>query len=288
MTFEHPQKRTRRLPPALILAVVIALISAALAGPRDAREATLQANDLLREAVANEKAVANSEYFAWMDRLQKPRGSVTKLMVNTPQGILSRTVAINGRPLSAEERQQDDERIDRLLDPEKMREKAKKQKDDQQHIERVLLALPDAFHCDYSSASREDRNLLLLCSPNASFSPPNYESQVLQGMKAEILIDQDEKRITRITGTLFKDVSFGWGILAKLIRGGRIEIIQSKVAGEHWGITHMELLFEGHIIVVKPLRIEETESSWNYRSVAGMTVAQALEFLRDNSDVPTR
>jgi hypothetical protein len=266
--------------------MAIALLSPALALPRDAGEPTLPANDLLREAVANEKIGANNEYFAWMDRLQKPRGSVTKLMVNTPQGILSRTVEINDRALSADERQQDDERINRLLDPEKMREKARKQQEDQKHIERVLLALPDAFHCDYSSGGHEERVLRLECSPNPRFSPPNYESQVLQGMKAEILIDRDERRITSIAGTLFKDVTFGWGFLARLSRGGRIEIAQSKVAGKHWGITRMELVFEGHLIVVKPLHIEETESSWNYRSVPGMTVAQALEFLRNNSAMP--
>ena len=45
----------------------------------------------------------------------------------------------------------------------------------------------------------------------------------------------------------------------------------------------MQLDFEGRLIVVKPLHIEETESSWNYRPVPGMTVAQALEFLRSNS-----
>ena len=243
----------------------------------------MQANDLLRQAVANEKAAANGEYFAWMDRVQKPRGSVTKFMVNTPQGILSRTVAINDQPLSAEERRQDDERDNRLLDAEQMREKAKKQQEDQQHIERLLAALPDAFHCDYSSASHEERSLMMECSPNPKFSPQNYESQVLLGMKAEIEIDRDEKRITRIAGTLFKDVTFGWGFLARLSRGGRIEINQSKVAGKHWGITHMQLDFDGRLIVVKPLHIEETESSWNYRPVPGMTVAQALEFLRSNS-----
>jgi hypothetical protein len=288
MTFELPQKRSRRLSPALILALAMATLSPALASPRDAGEPTLQANDLLREAVANEKAGVNSDYFAWMDRLEKPRGSVTKLMVNTPQGILGRTVAINDRALSADERQQDDERINRLLDPEKMREKAKKQQDDQQHIERLLVALPDALDCDYSPASHEDRSLLLECSPNPAFSPPNFESQVLQGMKTEILIDRDEKRIIRIAGTLFKDVTFGWGFLARLNRGGRIEIIQSRVVGKHWGITHMQLDFEGRVIVLKPLHMEETESFWDYRSVSGMTVAQALEFLRNNSDAPTR
>ena len=271
-----------------LLALAIATLSPALARAADIGKPSLPANDLLRQAVANENAAANSAYFAWMDRLQKPHGSVTKFMVNTPQGILSRTVAINDQPLSADERRQDDERDNRLLDAEKMREKAKKQQEDQQHIERLLAALPDAFHCEYSSASHEERSLMMECSPNPKFSPPNYESQVLLGMNAEIDIDRDEKRITRIAGTLFKDVTFGWGFLARLNRGGRIEINQSKVTGKHWGITHMQLDFEGHLIVVKPLHIEETESSWNYRPVPGMSVAQALEFLRSNSGASPR
>ena len=127
--------------------------------------------------------------------------------------------------------------------------------------------------------------LRLECSPNREFSPPNYESQVLPGMNVVILIDRDDKRISRLEGTLFKDVTFGWGFLGRLNRGGRIEIAQSKVAGRHWGITRMQLVFEGHIIVLKPLHIEETESAWDYRQVPEMTVAQALKYLRS---VPAR
>jgi hypothetical protein len=287
------QQHSRRLspPPMLalaVLALVIATLSPPLARADEVGKPGLQANDLLRQAVAKEQNAANSEYFAWMDRVQKPHGSITKFMVNTPQGILSRTVAIDDQPLSADERRQDDERDNRLLDAEKMREKAKKQQEDQQHIERLLLALPDAFDCDYSSASHEERSLLMECSPNPKFSPPNYESQVLLGMKAEIEIDREEKRITRIAGTLFKDVTFGWGLLARLDRGGRIEINQSKVTGKHWGITHMQLDFDGRLIVVKPLHMEETESSWNYRPVPAMSVAQALEFLRSNAGASPR
>jgi hypothetical protein len=50
----------------------------------------------------------------------------------------------------------------------------------------------------------------------------------------------------------------------------------------------MQLDFDGRLIVVKPLHIEETESSWNYRPVSGMTVAQALEFLRSKSGASSR
>jgi hypothetical protein len=268
--------------------MAFALISPALAGNPDLAEAPSEPNDLLRRAVAKEKLGDKDEYFAWMDRLQKPRGTVTKLMVDTPQGILARTLAVNDKPLSAEERQQDDDRINRLLDDRAMRDKAKKQREDQQHIERLLLALPDAFQCQYATADHDDSNLRLECAPNPRFSPPNYESQILQGMKTVILIDRKEKRIARIEGTLFKDVTFGWGFLGRLNRGGHIEITQARVADNHWGMTRMDLTFVGRIVVVKPFNIAETEASWDYRSVPRMSVAQALEFLRNTPTKASR
>jgi hypothetical protein len=272
-----------RTPAAALLLLALALCPAAMAASAEISQPALRPGDLLRQAVTNENTSPGDDYYTWMDRLQKPRGSVTKLMVNTPQGILARTVAFNDKTLSAEERQQDDDRIDRMLDPAKMREKAGKQKDDQHHIERLLKALPDAFLCQYSPAAHPDRTLRLECSPNPAFAPPNYESQVLQGMNVVVVIDRDDKRISRIEGTLFKDVTFGWGFLGRLNRGGHIEITQSKVAGKHWGITRMKLVFDGRVIVVKSLHIEETESSWAYRPVPGMTVQQALQFLRNTS-----
>ncbi len=97
----------------MILAVLLALVA-----PGRAATQPSSADDLLRQAVAKEKAASkDAGYYAWTDRVQKPRGSVTKLMVTTPQGILSRTVAINDRPLTADERKTDDQRINRLLAP---------------------------------------------------------------------------------------------------------------------------------------------------------------------------
>jgi hypothetical protein len=266
----------------------IALISPALALSPHPAEAPAKANDLLRVAIANEKLSAKNQYFAWTDRLQKPRGTVTKLMVDTPQGILARTVAINDKPLSAEERKQDDERINRLLDPKTMHDKAKRQRDDQQHIERLLFALPNAFLCEYAAPGHEDRNLRLECAPNPDFSPPNYESQILQGMKSVILIDREEKRISKIEGTLIRDVTFGWGFLAKLNRGGHIEITQARVADRYWSITGMQLAFAGRIVIVKPLNVVQSETCSDYRAVPKMNVAQALEFLRNAPAKPSR
>ena len=276
----HPMSSSRQIT-RLILAISFFLATSPLANGSSPSDVAQRPHDVLRQAVANEKLSAKDGYFVWTDRLQKPRGSVTKLMVSTPQGILSRTIAINDRALTPDERQQDEDRINRLLDPAKMRDKAGKQRDDQQHIERLLVSLPDAYECEYAASGHDDRNLHLDCTPNPQFSPPNYESQVLQGMKVKILIDREDYRISRIDGTLFRDVNFGWGFLGRLNRGGSIEIVQSRVAAKHWGIQRMQLNFDGRVIVVKPLHIEETETSWDYHAVPGMSVAQALEYLRN-------
>ncbi len=278
ISYSRFKSRMKPRTAGLIFLTAMALICPALARPGDIVEPT--ANDLLRQAIANENINGRENYYTWMDRVQKPHGSVTKLMVNTPQGILARIVSYDDRALTPEQRQQEDERIDRLLEPAMMREKTKKQREDQQHIERVLVALPDALHCEYAVV-HEDRNLRLECSPNPHFPPTNYESEVLRGMKAVILIDRQDTRIAAIEGTLFKDVNFGLGVLGRLNRGGSIEITRSKAVGKHWCITRMQLKFEGRVLIVKPLKLEETETSWNYRPVPSMTVAQALEFLRN-------
>ncbi len=67
--------------------------------------------------------------------------------------------------------------------------------------------------CEYNTGQHDDRNLHLDCEPNPGFSPKNFESQILQGMKATILIDREDGRLAHIDGTLYKDVSFGMGIL---------------------------------------------------------------------------
>ena len=63
---------------------------------------------------------------------------------------------------------------------------------------------------------------------------------------------------------------------------GDPDAVRKKV----WALTHMQLRFDGHLVMVKPLHVVENKSCWNYRPVPKMTVAQALEFLRNSSVTP--
>src|SRR6266568_4811884 len=125
MSFQVPRNllklRTGNLILALIPAIILALFTPALAFRSDSVEPSVKANDLLRQAVENEKTGSDDEYYAWMDRLQKPRGSLTKLKAKIHDRTLARTLAMNHKPLKTADRQQEDDRVKRLVVPQKRR-----------------------------------------------------------------------------------------------------------------------------------------------------------------------
>ncbi len=251
-------------------------------------EPPMPAAELMRKTIANElEHPKTTRFYRWTDRVAKPKGSWTKLMVETPDGLIALMVAINDKPLTPKQRQADDGRINRLLDPAKMREKARQQQTDEQHSQKLLRTMPVAFNFTYAGtviASNGHRIVKLDFAPNPNFDPPDHESQVYQGMKGQVWIDTNDMRLANIEGTLFRDVNFGWGIIGKLNKGGRFVVEQADVGDGHWDTTRMELKFEGKILMTKRLQIEETETEWDFHPVPKMSVRQALEMLRQSGD----
>jgi hypothetical protein len=245
-------------------------------------------SELVRVAIGNEMENEKGDrYFIWMDRTQRPKGSETKQMIQTPEGIIGRLMAINDKPLTPEQRKEDDKRIDRLLDPEKMNEKAKEQREDEDHSHKLLRALPDAFIYKYvgTETSAQGRQQVKLdFTPNPKFNPPDRETQVFQGMRGQVWIDTQAMRLAKIDGTLFKDVNFGWGILGRLNKGGRFVVEQAEIGNGHWDTVRMQLKFDGKVLMVKPLHIDEITTEWAFHPVPKMDVRQALNTLRRSGD----
>jgi hypothetical protein len=245
-------------------------------------------DELVRKAVNNQVQGENDgRYFMWLERVQKPKGSETKRLIQTPEGTIARLLAINDKPLSPEQRKQDEQRLQQLLDPAKMRDKAKSQKEDEQHSLRLLRALPDAFIYKYAGTETSPQGhqiVRLNFTPNPNFNPPNRETQVFQGMEGQVWIDTQAMRLAKIDGTLFRDVNFGWGILGRLNKGGRFVVQQAQLANGYWDTVRMQLRFDGKVLMIKPLHIEEIERDWDFQPVPSMTVRQALNTLRQSGD----
>jgi hypothetical protein len=122
--------------------------------------------------------------------------------------------------------------------------------------------MPEAFLFEF--VARDADGLKFFFLPNPKFSPSNRETQVFKGMRGVIWINPQYERIVRVEGELFKDVNFGWGILGRLYKGGRFEVVQSQVSPGVWRITTLNLDFKGRVFLFSSLRILRKESSTGF------------------------
>jgi len=275
MMMTHP-RRAALISGALLLAATIC----AAAQP----EPQLSPQELVRRAARNEiKANNVHQYFMYRDHVAYKNHSITKEVMETPQGGLSLTIATNGRPLSPDQRAKENQKLEKFAnDLEARRKKDEQSKEEDQREQLMLTSLPDAFLYTYAGTERGpsgDELIHLTFKPNPSFSPPNHETRVYEGMQGDMLIDQKAIRIAKIDGALFKDVEFGWGILGRLYKGGKFYIEQRDVGGR-WETVRETLDFNGKVLMIKPLTIYSDETATDFRSVpANLTVAQALDLL---------
>jgi len=223
------------------------------------------------------------------DERKTPQLSQTKLMVETNDATAGLLVMQNGHLLTPQQRRDEEARLAAYVQsPQELRKKKKQEKEDAEHTERILAALPDAFlyEPDGTEQSREglggpgDELLRLKFRPNPNYNPPSHVEQVLTGMRGDLLIDTAQDRIAEINGTLLKEVAFGWGILGHLDPGGRFLVQQSDVGSHQWEVTHMELSFTGKILFVKKLAIHSNDTFSNFQSVpSNLSFAQGVQLL---------
>jgi len=241
--------------------------------------------------IANEDK-ASQQHLRFLYRLRTETakaGVTTKELVETNDGVVGRLIAVNDRPPTPEERQKDDERLQKLAsDPQARDAKRKQQKEDEERTTRMVKALPDAFLYEYdgfAAAANGQQLIRLKFKPNPRYDPPTRELQVYQGMEGSMLVDPGGERLVKIAAHLFKGVNFGWGILGHLDPAGQFEVEQSRVGGDRWEVTEMRLRFTGKILLFKNLNINEHETAFDYRNAPdNLSFVQGIEFLKEQPD----
>ena len=244
----------------------------------------------MQEAVANEVAASNSTVkHMFRSRRQTPKVSQTRLYVETNGAMAGMLIAINDRPLTPQQEQAEKDHLAWLMNsPEQLRKKHAREKDDSDRTLRILKALPDAFRYEYAGNENSEPGLgkegdplvRLKFTPNPSYSPPSRVEQVLEGMQGFLLIDTNAKRIARIDGTLARDVSFGWGFIGRLDKGGRFLVQQADVGDGSWDITQMTLNITGKILVFKTVSMISDEKFSDFQRVAdNLPFAKGVELL---------
>jgi hypothetical protein len=296
-------KKTRLAARLLSASVLIALSGATTAlTAQEIKAPELSPRELVRLTVANELAADNHPEILHMfrSRKQTPKGSLTRVYVETSDALAAMLVAQNDQPLNAEQQKTETDHLDWLVNtPDQLRKKRAREKDDEERSLRIVKALPDAFLYEYVGTEKSTTGLgeaddplaKLAFKPNPAYSAPTRVEEVLSGMQGFLLIDTKTRRLAQIDGTLFREISFGWGILGHLDQGGHFVVKQADLGlGDGaWGITEIKLNITGKILMVKSLSMISDEVLSDFRKMPeNLTFAQAVEMLKTGQDKMAR
>ena len=277
---------------SLIAIWIVLLTAACFAQQQETLASHPDPGELVRKAVRNEVKAASDDTDRFMFRGIKttPKGSTTKIYVETKEGTAGLVVANNGKPLPPDQRRAEVARVERFLNnPAELKKKRAQEREDEQRTLRIVRAIPDAFLFEYAGEEQGsagigragDPLVKLKFRPNPRYQPPSRVEQVLSGMQGFVLVDLARYRIASIDGTLFRDVSFGWGILGHLDRGGHFLVQQQEIEDNRWDISRMSLDLTGKVLLVKNLTMHSTEVFSGFKKVPpDLTFAQALELLK--------
>jgi len=290
--FKVHHRHPNRVQACLLFWCVAVLVAAAVAQSAETKLPQVPAEDLVRETVAREIAAANDTAVKHMfrSRKQTPRGTQTRLYVETNDAMAGMLVAVNDQPLSAQQKQAEEGHLAWLINnPDQLRKKRAREKEDTARSLQIVRALPNAFRYQYDGVEMGDAEqgrpgeplVRLKFTPNPSYSPPGHVEQVLQGMQGTVLIDSTAHRLALIDGTLFRDVSFGWGIIGHLDRGGHFRVQQADLGDGCWGMTGMDLKITGKILMFKGISLISDETLSDFHRVPdNLPFAKGVELLK--------
>lgn len=247
-------------------------------------------NQYVREVIEREINVQNNDHTHWryLKHREDEKGSNDRDVIQTKEGQISRVLLVNGQPLGQEDRRKDEERILKLVtDPNERAKRQKREDADGEKALQMLKAIPDAFIFKYDGQA--DGLVHLTFSPNPKYDAPTRELQVFRSLSGKMWIDRKAGRLARIDGALFEDVTFGWGLLGRLNKGGTFNVVQKQVGSNHWEVVSTDVNMSGHAIIFKTVNVRQHEVLSDFRRLPDdLTMAQAYKMLETGGAVSAK
>ncbi len=266
-------------------AAAVVLCSIVLLGPVQAPAQQQDARAFVQTIVNHELEADANDHTRWMFRdANKVRGeSTVKLVVQTPEGDVSKTIEMNGHSLTPQQQKADEQKMHQFVTDAAVRQKQKQshQQDDKKAASLTKM-LPDAFLWTKTGENGDETTLAF--KPDPKFNPPTREARVFAAMKGTMVVDTKEKRIKSLQGTLIKNVDFGFGLLGKLQKGGTFEVERQNIAPHVWEITTTHIHIHGHALIFKSIDEQQDETTSDYKPAPeSITLADAAEMLNNGT-----
>jgi len=232
----------------------------------------------VRAAVADQ-LYSDAHDIPWMyhDHDIQPGRDSVRVVCDTPQGGLGRTIMLNGKTLTGNAYDGETRRIQAFVnDPGAQARKRRDERKDDAQSEELLKSWPEAFLVTIASETPEF--VILNYYPNPAYSPSTIESKVMTQMQGQIVITRNGNHIYTVRGRLMHDVSVAFG-LVKLKAGGNFSVERREVAPGHWQVVEQHTHIAGHALLFKSISAQEDDWKTEFKPSPAKTLEESERIL---------
>jgi hypothetical protein len=192
-------------------------------------------------------------------------------------------IAINGKPLSASQKAEEQRKYDRMLSERKSEsaenrsQRIAKFQADRRRDHAMLDELTKAFDFHLQGEQKLGRyNVYVLkATPRRGYKPPNRNTQVLTGMEGRLWVDKNTFQWVKVEAHVIHPVTIE-GFVAQVQPGTRFELEKAPVEGDIWLTTHYSMKASAKVLFLVPHHSQEDDTYSNYhRQTSSPEAAQA-------------
>ena len=234
----------------------------------------------MRDILQNELRAQADDHSLWCYRKLTDKDGKQQLFAacQTKTLEIDRLMAVNGKPLTEQQWNQENQRIDRLLNNRSQLNKEKQQqREDGEQATHLLRMVPDAFL--FQQESSEANRITLHFTPNPAFRASGSSEMVFHHMEGTLTLDVKQKRLVEISGRLNSEVKFAGGLLGHLDKGGTFYVKQQEVGPGCWEMTGMDVQMNGKALFFKTISVRTREIDTDFRAVPAAASIQQVAAL---------
>lgn len=245
-------------------------------------------NDLVKDVMYNELRDRQCDSF-WEYLSVRVSGSqdVVREQVETAQGPIFRILEDHNRALDAQQRQKEEQRLQELVThPGAMTSIEQEHLKDEERLKRIIQMLPEAFLYEYDGPAEGD-DVRLTYRPNPAYTPSTYEARVVHTLSGTLVVNQRQKRMVSMKGTMLYRVEFGYGLLGYIDKGGIFEVRREQVSETRWKTNLVDVHIQGRVFLLHTVNKDQREERTNFRPVPhDISLAAAKQLLDQAASAP--
>jgi hypothetical protein len=240
------------------------------------------------DAAANELVALHHKdsYLRYRMETVNEKGVQVRDVIESKDGTVARLILKDGKPLTAEQDKAERQRLnDMVAQPAAYAKHVKNGESEKKMADSLVPLMADAMINTYTPGQPQSgrnggaQEIVLDYKPNPKWVPPNTEAQALTGLEGRVWIDAKTHYVVRMEGTIARGVNFGWGMLAHIYPGGKLEMNQTNVGGGRWIFTEFSMQLSVRALMVKTLNIRSSAKASGFQTIGPMSYQDAIHLL---------